>query len=64
MSLSLRAVEKINSGRCDLTNDLPMDVVMQGRPTARETSDDFDLAFAENGESRFKDVDLPSALFD
>ena len=62
--LSPGAVEKIREGGFDLTRDTPMDLDLERGPGGGgERAEDFDLEFAEKGESRFRDADVPSAIF-
>lgn len=62
--LSPRAVEKIREGGFDLTRDTPMDLDLERGPGGRRRrAEDFDLGLAEKGESRFRDADVPSAIF-
>lgn len=64
LGLSPRAVAKIRSGKFDLTKDLPMDRDLEKEPASTREARDLDLGFADNGESRFRDLDVPSAMFD
>lgn len=40
-----------------------MDLDLERGPGGRRRAEGFDLGFAEKGESRFRDADVPSAIF-
>lgn len=62
LGLSPRAVAKIRSGMFDLTKDLPMDRDLEKEPASMREVGYLDLGFADKGENRFRDLDVPSAM--
>ena len=72
-SLSHRAIEKVRTGKFDLTKDLPMDTDLEERPGGRSLTEDEDLdiefsedplGYPERHNGRFKDIDAPTEMFD
>ena len=63
-SLSHRAIEKIRTGKFDLTKDLPMDTDLEERPDRRSFTGDEDLlGYPDKHHGRFKDVDAPTEMY-
>ncbi|KAM0803943.1 hypothetical protein BDR22DRAFT_838394 [Usnea florida] len=68
-SLSHRAIEKIRTGRFDLTKDLPMDTDLEERPDRRSLTGDEDLdiedplGYPDMHKGRFKDVNAPTEMY-
>ena len=71
-SLSRRAIEKIRTGKFDLTKDLPMDIDLEERPDGRSFTEDEDLdvefsedplGYPEMHNGRFKDINAPTEMY-
>ena len=73
-SLSHKAIKKIRAGNFDLTKDLPMDLDLEQGPEGRSRLEDDDenvdfgpfsnpLGDTEMHMGRFRDTDVPSAMF-
>ena len=72
LPLSRRAIEKIRTGKFDLTKDLPMDADLEERPDRRSPTEDEDLniefsehplGYTETHNGRFKDIDAPTEMY-
>ena len=72
LPLSRRAIDKIRTGKFDLTKDLPMDINLEERPDGRRPTEDEDLdiefpqdplGYTESHNGRLKDINAPTEMY-